>query len=171
MHKEGSQIYMSSEATRTTPNKNLVKSLFEDVFARGDLEVADQIIDPQFVLHDRELAPNPQLRGADLIKNVISYTRDFFTHDRFQVTNFTVTVEEQLAAEEDRVVTRFRVRGNLEDKPLDVRGTNISLISGGKIIASWSNWESGLLLKDLDLVQPIPSPWLGGRFPPPFRLR
>jgi len=81
---------MSSEATTSTPNENLVKRLFEEVFARGDLEVANQIIDPQFVLHDRELAPDPQCRGADVIEDVITSTRDFFALDRFRVTDFTV---------------------------------------------------------------------------------
>jgi ketosteroid isomerase-like protein len=160
---------MSSEATTSTPNENLVRRLFEEVFARGDLEVANQILDPQFVLHDRELAPDPELSGTDVIEDIIASTRDFFTlieDFRFSVTDFTVTVEEQLAAE-DRVVTRFRVSGKFGDKSLEIRGTSISLISGGKIMEIWSNWECGLLLKDLDLV--IPIDWIRGKWPPPFK--
>ena len=158
---------MSSEATTSKPNENLVRCLFEEVFARGDDKAAKEIIDPQFVLHDRELVPNPQLSGVALIKDVITSTRDFFTQDQFKVTDFTVTVEEYLAAGEDRVVTRFRVDGKLEDEPLEIRGTSISLISDGKIMQCWSNWECGLLLKKLELVIPP----VRGKWPPPFKWK
>jgi hypothetical protein len=168
---------MSSEATPSTPNEVLVCRLFKEVFAAEDLEVAlevaNQIIHPQFVLHDRELVPNPekQLRGVDLIQDVITSTKDFFTQDPFKVTDFTVTVEEYLAAGEDRVVTRFRVEGKLGDKALEIRGTSISLISDEtdeKILECWSNWECGLLLNYLGLVkQPIEGP--RKKFPPPFK--
>jgi len=65
------------------------------------------------------------------------------------------------------VVTRFRVGGKLGDKPLEIRGTSISLISDGKIMEIWLNWECGLLLKDLDLVIPIDV--IRGKWPPPFK--
>jgi hypothetical protein len=158
---------MLSDAITSTPNEKLVTRLFEEVFARGDLKVADEIVDAQFVIHDRELVPDPQLRGTDLIEDVITSTRDFFTLDLFRVTDFTVTVEEHLAAE-NGVATRFRVGAKLGDKPLEIRGTSISLISDGKIMEIWSNWECGLLLKDLDLV--IPIDWIRGKWPPPFKF-
>jgi ketosteroid isomerase-like protein len=157
---------MSSEATTSTPNEELVRRLFEEVFARGDLGAANQIVLPQFVLHDRELAPDPNKSGVGLIEDVITSTRDFFTLDPFKVTDFTVTVEEQLAAG-DRVVTRFRVGGKLGDKLLEIRGMSISLISDGKIKECWSNWECGLLLKDLNLVIPLDP--IRGKWPPPLK--
>jgi hypothetical protein len=100
---------MSSEATTSTPtNEELVRRLFEEVFAQGDREAANAIIHPEFVLHDRELAPDPQLSGVGLIEDLITSTQDFFTLDPFIITDFKVEVEEYLAVKDDRVVTRFR---------------------------------------------------------------
>ena len=113
-------------------NKAVVRRLFQEVWNRGNLKVADEILTPDYVDHTHPaegLAPG--VRG---FKQLVSNVRATFS-------DFKMTLED-LIAEEDKVVARWKTR--VTDKrewPADNRVTlteiGIFRIADGKIVESW----------------------------------
>src|SRR2546426_9727998 len=67
-HKEG--IPMSAE------NKTLVRRWFKDIWSKGNLAVADEIVAPNYANHD-PAGPMPESGLAGLKKHVITYRTAF----------------------------------------------------------------------------------------------
>ena len=113
-------------------NKAVVRRLFQEVWNRGNLEVADQIVAPDYVDHTRPaegLAPG--VRG---FKQQVS-----LVHAR--IAGFRMTLED-LIAEEDKVVARWKTQGT--DKREWPAGNMVTLteigifrIADGQIAESW----------------------------------
>jgi predicted ester cyclase len=80
---------------------------------------------------------------AEGVKESIAWSHSAFPDLR-------VTIEDQVA-EGDKVATRWRVRGTHQGEMMGVSatgkqvaftGTQTDYISGGKIVESWSNWDT-----------------------------
>ncbi|MDQ3862673.1 MAG: SpoIIE family protein phosphatase [Actinomycetota bacterium] len=126
---------MSSEAQE---NKAIVRR-FEEEVARGNLDVIDELLSPDFV--DRNLLP-----GQGPTREDFKRTNEEFL-DAFSITSFTIL--EQIA-EGDTVVTKYRQsgvsRGEIAGLPPTgeedtVEGIHIHRISGGKITEEWSTLD------------------------------
>ncbi len=113
-------------------NKAVVRRLFQEVWNRGNLKVADEILAPDYVDHTRPaegLAPG--VRGFKHQVSLVHAT----------LTGFRMTLED-LIAEEDKVVARWKTEGT--DKREWPAGNRVTLteigifrIDGGKIVESW----------------------------------
>ncbi len=104
-------------------NKAIVRRLFQEVWNRGNLEVADDIVALDYVDHtrpDRELPTG--LRG---FKQQVNLVRATFA-------DFRMTLED-LIAEEDKVVARWKAAGNMAT----LTEIGIFRIADGKIVESW----------------------------------
>jgi hypothetical protein len=140
-------------------NKAIVRRFYKEILEEGNLDLANQLFAPGWVLHDdREVGfwtldeesssgPGAVKEGPAAVKELVGRIRNF-------LSNLRVLVEDQMAAESDRVVTRFAVSGTAQSATaqstqVDVKGISISQFSGGKIAGSWLNWESGLMYEQL----------------------
>jgi predicted ester cyclase len=116
-------------------NKTLVRRFLGEL-ARGNLDVIDELLSPDFV--DRSLVPGQGPTREDFRRSVADILDDF------RITSFTI--EEQIA-EGDTVVTKYAersvIRGEFAGLPPTgteerFEGIYIHRISEGKIIEEWS---------------------------------
>ena len=119
-------------------NKAIVRR-FEEEMAKGNLDVIDELLSPDFV--DRNLLPGQGPTREDFKRT----NKEFL--DAFSITSFTIL--EQIA-EGATVVTKYRQsgvsRGEIAGLPPTgeedtVEGIHIHRISGGKITEEWSTLD------------------------------
>ena len=138
----------------TEENKAVVRRFLEGIFSQGDPDVVDELAVPDFVVHD----PSSEAREVDVqgVKESITWSHSAFP-------NLRVTIEDQVA-EGDKVATRWTVRGTHQGEMMGAAatgnqvtftGTQTDYISGGKIVESWSNWDT---LGMLGQIGAVPAP-------------
>jgi hypothetical protein len=137
---------MSQDQMPAEDNKLIVARFWNEVFEGGELDVADEIFAADWVLQDDREAgfylPDAS-QGPEAAKKLANDIREYFS-DHFQVE-----IEDQAAAEGDRVVTRFAINATRDGTPVDVKGMSISQVSGDKIAWTRLYWESGLMYQQL----------------------
>ncbi|HEX6709532.1 MAG TPA: ester cyclase [Rubrobacter sp.] len=119
-----------------------MRRVLEEAFGQGNLEIIDEILDPDFVCYD----PNSEsgaVRGAESIKAEIEYFRN-------AVPDLTYTVEDQVV-EGDKVVSRYTVSGTHQGeffgvpgsgKHIEMTGINIDRFDeSGKLIEEWPEYD------------------------------
>jgi steroid delta-isomerase-like uncharacterized protein len=135
-------------------NKAVVRRMLDELFNRGNLDLAEEIIASDFVEHDPNMPED--LHGPEEFKEYVAAYRSAFP-------DIHIAVEDQVA-EEDKVATRWTGTGTHEGDlsgiaPTGIRttvaGMDISRISGGKIAESWSSYDMMGLMHQLGV---IPSP-------------
>ena len=135
-------------------NKALSRRVMEEMFNKGNLDVADEVLAPDYVDHDP--ASSEEIRGPEGLKAFVRMARSAFpdTH---------VRIEEQVA-EGDLVATRYVVsgtqEGELEGIPptgnrVEFSGIMIDRFSGGKLVETWDNYDAMGMMQQLGV---IPSP-------------
>ena len=127
-------------------NKAIVRRFLEEL-ARGNLDVIDELLSPDFV--DRSLMPGQGPTREDFKRTIAEI------NEAFSTTSFTI--EEQLA-ESDKVVTKYTEshvgRGEFAGLPPTGRedtneGIYIHRIRGGKITEEWSIVDARPVMEDL----------------------
>jgi predicted ester cyclase len=126
------QAAVSSEAEE---NKAIARRFLEEHMAKGNLDVIDELLSPDFV--DRSLMPGQGPTREDFKRSVAEIL------EAYPITSFTI--EEQIA-EGDTVVTKYWQssvhRGEImgippTGKEITGEGIYIHRISGGKITEEW----------------------------------
>ena len=129
------QISVSGEE-----NKAIVRRLLEETMARGNLDVIDELVAPDFV--DRSLMPGQGPTREDFKRSVAEI------HELYSITSFTI--EEQIA-EGDTVVTKYTESGIQRSEVMGIpptgeeesyEGIYIHRISGGKITEEWDTTDA-----------------------------
>jgi steroid delta-isomerase-like uncharacterized protein len=132
-------------------NKQISRRLLEDAFSAGRYEVIDELIAPNWVIHDP--AVTEDMRGPAGLRQLVETYRSAFP-------DLQTRTEEQIA-EGDRVVTRWSARGthrgpllgiDATGKEASVTGITIDRIENGKVVETWSNWDTLGLLQQLGVV-------------------
>ena len=132
-------------------NKAIARRLLEEAFNSGNLDVVDELLAPEFVNYDAAL-PEPTT-GIDAAKASIGGYRAAFPDLR-------ITLEQQVA-EGELVATRWTARGTHQGelfgiaptgKQATVTGITIDRIVGGRIVESWTNWDTLGLMQQLGVV-------------------
>jgi steroid delta-isomerase-like uncharacterized protein len=130
-------------------NKTLARRWFEDLFSRGDLDATKQILSAEFVDH----LPREEERGIEELKHYVSTYRTAFP-------DIQDTVEE-IVAEGDKVVVRWRSRGTHQGEFMGVAptgrevaftGMRLFRIAENKIAESWVNLDERGLQEQLGAV-------------------
>jgi steroid delta-isomerase-like uncharacterized protein len=130
-------------------NKILIRRWLAEVFTHGDLDEADELFTPNYALHDPSFPHD--VHGPEGIKRYVTAYRAAFPDLR-------VTVEDQLA-EDDRVVTRWTVRGTHSGMFLGlaptgdevaVSGIEFARVVGGRIDEAWVGYHP--------FAGPVPDP-------------
>jgi ketosteroid isomerase-like protein len=132
-------------------NKTAVRRLFEEVWNKGNLQVADELFGPSYAYHD---ASTPDLgRGPEGEKKRATLYRNAFQ-------DFRLTVEE-LLSDGETITTRWSCRGTHKGelngiaptgKQISFTGISIARFAGGKMVEGWINWDALGLMRQLGAV-------------------
>ena len=136
-------------------NKRISRAVVEEAFNRGNVDALDELVDPNHKNNDPVAAELPP--GVEGLKQLVRLYRSAFP-------DVQVTIEDEIA-EGDRVVTRWSARGTHQGDFIGVQptgkqatatGITIDRISGGKIVESWTSWDTLGVLQQLGAV-PAPT--------------
>jgi steroid delta-isomerase-like uncharacterized protein len=129
-------------------NREIVQKLFIDLFSKGNLPVAEEIIAANHVNHD---PATPHFgKGPDGERQIVTLYRNAFPDLQFTI--------ERIIDVGDFVAVRFRAtathKGALRgitatNKAIKVEGEAIYRISSGKVAESWVYWDALGLMQQL----------------------
>jgi steroid delta-isomerase-like uncharacterized protein len=132
-------------------NREIVHKLFNDLFNKGNLAVADEIIAANHLHHD---PATPDFgKGPDGQKQIVTLYRKAFPDLLFTI--------DQIIDADDFVTTRYTSTGTHKgelrgiaptNKAIKVEGVVINRISRGRIAESWVNWDALGLMEQLGVV-------------------
>jgi len=132
-------------------NKAVVRSLFEELWNKGNLSLADQLFAPAYTHHDSSTpdfgkGPEGERKRVTLYRNAL--------HDlRFVIEDSIV--------ERDTVVTRWSCHGTHKGelngiaptgKQVHITGVTISRFSHDKMVEGYVNWDALGLMRQLGVV-------------------
>jgi steroid delta-isomerase-like uncharacterized protein len=132
-------------------SKALVRRSLGEVFAEGKFDAIPEIFAPDYVEHDPASAG--EVRGHDGIRRDLEPYVNAFSDTQ-------LGVEDQVA-EGDRVATRITVRAtHVEEfrgipptgERIELTGTVIHRVAGGKLAEGWWNWDTLGLLQQLGAI-------------------
>lgn len=135
-------------------NKAIIRRQIEEMWNKGKLELVDEFFTSDFVGHDP--FSSEEIQGPEGFKQ-------FVATSRASLPDLHMRIEDQVA-EGDRVATRYLISGTHEGEIqgipptgnwVEVSGTGIDRISGGKIAESWEHYDALGMLQQLGV---IPSP-------------
>ena len=131
-------------------NKTVVRRLFEEIYNGGNLELADELLDANYVGHNPIPGQPPRVEG---FKWAMMRLREAFP-------DFHVTIED-LIADEYKVVARLMARGtqrgsfmglSVTNKSATWVGIRIFRLVNGKIVEHWGVWDSLGMMQQLGVV-------------------
>ncbi len=132
-------------------NKAIVTRLFKEMWLKGDLSIADELVAADYILHNGMLPP-----GRQGLKQTVIMMRETFPAYGGKV--------EDLVAEGDRAACRW-IRYSLHDgdfmnvsptgKEVTITGMNIYRFVDNKVVEEWIEFDMFGLMRQ---VGAIPSP-------------
>ncbi|MFQ5884656.1 MAG: ester cyclase [Thermoplasmata archaeon] len=134
-------------------NEALVRRVFEEVWNQGKLDVIDELVATDYVLHD---PATPGISGRDGYRQFVTIYRTAFPDLKF-------TVVDQIS-EGDKVATRWTSTGTHKGDLMGIPPTGkqttstgivISRIVDGKGVEDWSIWDAMGLLQQIGVIPPM----------------
>ena len=135
-------------------NKKVVRRLFEEVWNKGNLPLADELFAPNYEHHD---ASTPDVgRGPESEKKRATRYRTAFPDIRLNI--------EDIIAEGETVMARWSCRGTHKGdlggiaptgKQFNISGVSIARFANGKMAEGWVNWDALGLMQQLGVVPEI----------------
>src|SRR5712692_5861118 len=132
-------------------NKAIVRRLFEELWNKGNLSVADQLFSPNYAHHDPS---TPDFgRGPESERKRATLYRTAFP-------DLELTIED-IIAEGETVMARWSCRGTHKGdlsgiaptgKQVTISGVSIARFTGGKMVEGWVNWDALGLMQQLGVV-------------------
>ena len=132
-------------------NKTNVRRLFEEVWNKGYVPVADELFAPTYTHHD---SSTPDLgRGPESEKKRVTLYRNAFPDIRFTI--------DDIIAEGETVAARWSCRGTHKGdlngiaptgKQVNITGVSIARFTNGKIFEGFVNWDALSLMQQLGVV-------------------
>jgi steroid delta-isomerase-like uncharacterized protein len=132
-------------------NKTNVRRLFDELWNKGNMAVADELIAPTYIHHD---AATPDVgRGPEGEKKRVTLYRTAFPDLRLTIEN-TIAEGETVVA---RWTCRGAHRGDLNGiaptgKQFLISGVSVVRFVGGKMAEGWINWDALGLMQQLGAV-------------------
>jgi steroid delta-isomerase-like uncharacterized protein len=132
-------------------NKTNVRRLFEEVWNKGQVAVADELIAPSYTHHDSSTPDTG--RGPESEKKRATLYRQAFPDIRFTI--------EDLLAEGETIVARWSCRGTHKGeldgmaptgKQFKITGISIARFTNGKMFEGYVNWDALSLMQQLGVV-------------------
>jgi len=135
----------------TEQNKTAVRRLFDELWNKGNLPVADELIAPTYTPHDTS---TPDVgRGPEGEKKRVTHYRTAFPDMRLTI--------EDIIAEGETVIARWSCRGQHKGelngiaptgKQVAMTGVSIMRFAGGKMVEGHVNWDALGLMQQLGVV-------------------
>ena len=132
-------------------NKNNVRRLFEEVWNKGNVAVADELFAPTYTHHN---SSTPDVgRGPESEKKRATLYRNAFSDMRLTI--------EDLVADGETVVARWSCRGTHKGelngiaptgKQVNMTGISIARFTNGKMTEGFVNWDALGLMQQLGVV-------------------
>jgi steroid delta-isomerase-like uncharacterized protein len=132
-------------------NKNNVRRLYEEVWNKGHVPVADELFAPTYTHHD---SSTPDVgRGPESEKKRVALYRNAFPDIRLTI--------EDLTAEGETVVARWSCHGTHKGelngiaptgKQIHFTGISIARFTNGKMTEGFVNWDALGLMQQLGVV-------------------
>lgn len=130
-------------------NKAIAVQLYEEIFNKGNVELANKLVAPTAVNHDPTLPPGiPD--GPEGLKSAVAMLRGAFPDSQHTI--------EDLIAEGDKVVVRLTHSGTHQGtymglpptgKRIALSSIHIYRFAGGELVEAWTNRD------DLGLMQQL----------------
>src|SRR5829696_360942 len=133
-------------------NKAVYQRMIEEVFNRGELDVLDDLVSPEYVLHG---APPGTPQGPDAIRATVRAFRTAFPDLRIELL--------ELVAEGDKVSARSVMRGTHDGplfgippthKTVEVDGLTMVTVRDGRVQESWVKNDTLQLFQQLGVSPP-----------------
>ena len=131
-------------------NKTIARRLVEEAFNKGNYGVIEELVAPTIVNHDPATGDET---GVDGVRQNIDRYRSAFP-------DVKITIEEQVA-DGDLVASRWTATGTHKGelmgiaptgKESTVTGLTLDKIKDGKIVESWTNWDTLGMLQQLGVI-------------------
>ncbi len=126
------------------------RRLIEEAFNQGNLDVIDEATADNFVDHDPMMGD----QDAAAAKQTIAAYRESFP-------DIHITIEDIIDAD-DKVVYRWTGEGTFENEMMGlqpthekgdpVKGITIDRFEGGKVVESWSQWDTLTFMRDIGAI-------------------
>lgn len=135
----------------TEENKATSRRFYEELFNRGNLDAAEEIVASDFVLHDLNLPE--EVREIEGLKQFVALYRTAFPDIAF-------TIEKQVA-EGDMVGTRWTARGTHQgelmsiaptENTVEVEAFTLHRFSEGKIAEDWAHYDALGMMRQLGVI-------------------
>ena len=135
-------------------NKALVRRWMRDVWSKGKLALADEIVASNYANHD-PAGPMPESGLEGFKKHVTTYRTAF--------PDLTLTIDDMLA-DGNKVTVRWTARGTHKGilmgisptgKEITTTGISVIRIAGGKVAEHWVTWDSLGMMQQLGAVPPL----------------
>ncbi len=140
--------YGGSRWSRSEANKTLARRAWEGV---DNPDILDEVYAPDVVWHE----PDQEIRGLEQVKQFVNTYKTAFP-------DLSFTVEDVIATDGDKVVTRVTARGTHQGeteefgpstgRQMELKGITISRIAGGKIVEDWDSYDNLSALQQLGLA-------------------
>ncbi|MFC1714280.1 ester cyclase [Candidatus Poribacteria bacterium] len=140
-------------------NKALELRIFEEVWNQGAVDVLDEILAADYVIHD----PNGEFAGPEGYRQFHTLFNNAFSDIHF-------VIEDQ-AAEGDMVATRWSSTsvhtGELMGIPptgaaIEITGITVSHIVDGKIVEEWNSWDVLAMMQQIGAAPPSRESYVWG---------
>ena len=143
-------------------NKALVRRCFKEIWSRGNVDLIDQLVVPNYENHD-PAGPMPGTGRDGLKKHVTAYRTAF--------PDLTLTLDD-IVAEGNKVTARWTAHGTHKGtllgiaptgKEVTTGGISLMQIANGKIAEAWVTWDTLGLLQQLGAAAPLQKGATAGR--------
>lgn len=127
-------------------NKALVRRFYEGIVNEADLQLAYEVLDPNYVDHSPLPVDTP---GPEGFKRRVEQLHEMF--------GIRITVAD-VTAEDDRVAFRWTMRGRHigefagvapTDREVVITGLNLERIVNGRIVEHWSEYDRQALMEQV----------------------
>jgi steroid delta-isomerase-like uncharacterized protein len=133
-------------------NKAVVRREMAELFNHtGNLDLVEEIIAPEYVSYEPTSGETRGIEGA----------RQFAATFRQAFPDLQNTIED-MVAEGDKVVVRFKARGTHDGeteafglatgKQMEITGITIKRVSDGKIAEAWTNFDALGMMQQLGMI-------------------
>ena len=137
-------------------NAALARRFVDEIWSKGKISVADEIVGPDLVTHDPIAG---DLKGVDALKAQVREYRGAFPDLSFVI--------EDLVVAGDKVVTRWTASGTHQGplmgipatgRAASVQGITVGRIVNGKLVEQWPLWDTLKFMQNLGVVAPMGAP-------------
>jgi steroid delta-isomerase-like uncharacterized protein len=152
--KERRNTMLKDARANEGENKAISRRADEELFNRGNLNVANELFAPNFVYHDP--TSGEDWHGSESVKRYAAMLRAAFP-DLHQ------TIEEQIA-EGDKVAYRWTASGTHQGELMGIAptgnrvmftGISIARLADGKIEEIWENYDALGMMQQLGVIPSI----------------